>query len=341
MSQPPSHRGAPKRASEELLRSARSDHDPSGADRERVRRALARRLAEAADMLPEATAMRDASPPRALLHPIAKTGISLVLVAAGITALMRMNDQPKSAVVKPAAQRVAEAHEEPTRGDTQVLPLVTEDSVASMAAARERSAASTKRAAPRSKAARTAVPSADAVGTKTGERVTLEATSARAADGVRAKPSEPPDTETSAQRTALNPAAAGPAAQARSSAHAIASTRAERRQPSDELAAQPQETAVNGREELVFLTRIRAALLDAEHEQVLELCEEHKRRWPHGIFAQEREALRAIATCQTDSSKAAVNARAFFNSYPQSPMLPRVRAACAPQLKAATARKAD
>ena len=339
MSKPPSHHGAPTRASEELLRSARGDHAPSSADRERVRRALATRLAESADTLPDASA----SPTRGLLHPLAKTGIGLVLLAAGITTLMHTNDQPKSVAVKtpvalPAVHQASEAQRgEPTRS-TQQPPTVAGDVFEPSAPARERPAASVKRAAPRSKAAlrtgarqESRAPAATSVSTKPVQRIESDA------DTTPATSLDSP-IEHTARAANSSPVAVNMQAQVRESKVSTASADIERKQRPDSPAARAHDAAPDGREELVFLARIRAELSESEYEDVLELCEEHKRRWPHGTFAQEREGLRAIALCETEHSKAADNARAFFASYPHSPMAPRVRAACAPQPKAATPR---
>jgi hypothetical protein len=99
--------------------------------------------------------------------------------------------------------------------------------------------------------------------------------------------------------------------------------------------AQVVDVSTDARAELAFVQRIREALTETDPERVLSLCDEHQRRWPHGTFAQEREGLQTIATCQTQAQNAASIARAFFTSYPHSPMGPRVRIACASQLQAA------
>lgn len=327
MSQPPSHRAAPTRPSEQLLRSARSDHAPNSADRERVRRALARRLAESADTLPDASV----NSTRRLLHPMAKTGIGLVLLAAGITTLMRSNDQPKSVAVKlPATSEVQPG--EPT-GSSQLPPPAASagGAVEPSEAARERTVASAKRAAPRSKAALRAsaapeaarVPAAKSVSVKAAERM------------------ERADAQTGTQPSASRVSFVEHTEHAANPSPAAATVQPRVREAKPETPpARAHDASADGREELVFLASIRAELNEKEHEHVLELCDEHERRWPHGVFEQEREGLRAMAMCETESGKAANNAGAFFASYPQSPMAPRVRAACALQLKAAAHSKA-
>jgi hypothetical protein len=70
---------------------------------------------------------------------------------------------------------------------------------------------------------------------------------------------------------------------------------------------------------------------------ILALSQEHARRWPHGTFVQEREGLRAIAACQAHIPNALSGANKFSASYPRSPMLSRVHAACLPPSAAKTA----
>lgn len=88
--------------SEALLRATRSDHAPNLADRQRVRRALAQRIASAA----EVTASAPARQPGSALARVAQFGVGLALVVAGTYAVMRANDarvaqQPPS--VEPSA----------------------------------------------------------------------------------------------------------------------------------------------------------------------------------------------------------------------------------------------
>jgi hypothetical protein len=98
----------------------------------------------------------------------------------------------------------------------------------------------------------------------------------------------------------------------------------------------PAATPANA--ELVFLRRIQAALQASELDEVFALSREHEQRWPHGTFVQEREGLHAIAACQAHLPDAGMRARKFAAAYPRSPLLSRVRAACAPLLGAPTAK---
>jgi hypothetical protein len=93
--------------------------------------------------------------------------------------------------------------------------------------------------------------------------------------------------------------------------------------------------ADDARAELVFVRKIQAAMLAAEPERVLALCAEHERRWVHGTFAQEREGLRAIASCRTAAKHSGQQARKFFEQYPRATIGPRVHEACKLPLNAA------
>lgn len=331
MSQPPSHSGAPMRASEQLLRSARADHAPTSADRERVRRALARRLAHGADTLPDA-AVRESS---GLLHPLVKTGIGLVLLAAGITTLMRSNEPPKSVPVK--RPQSSEVQPEVPTDDAQSPPPAAGVAVEPSVPAPELRALSPKRAAARPKAAPRAGQALEAARWPAAKSVSAIASESMVHDDAKAG-TQPAASQVSPEHHAreAQPSPAADSAQARGRESKPAKAELER---TETPTARAHDASADGREELMFLARVRAELNENEHEHVLELCDEHRLRWPRGIFTQEREGLRAIAMCESENVRAANHARAFFASYPQSPMAPRVRAACALQLKTAALQK--
>lgn len=94
--------------------------------------------------------------------------------------------------------------------------------------------------------------------------------------------------------------------------------------------AEQQEgsAAEDARAELAFVRKMQSALRAGDSDDVLELSAEHRERWPHGTFVQEREGLRAIAACNTAASNAAANAHAFLANYPRTPLGTRVREAC-------------
>jgi hypothetical protein len=59
---------------------------------------------------------------------------------------------------------------------------------------------------------------------------------------------------------------------------------------------------------------------------------EHARRFPSGVFAVERDALEALASCAVHRDPAL--ARAFANLHPRSPLLDRLRRACGTEVPA-------
>jgi hypothetical protein len=82
--------------------------------------------------------------------------------------------------------------------------------------------------------------------------------------------------------------------------------------------------------ETKLLKRARASLTSGDTARCLAALAEHTRRFPSGVLAEEREALRAIALCTGDSDDGGTAAaRTFSAKYPASPLLPRVRSACA------------
>jgi hypothetical protein len=94
------------------------------------------------------------------------------------------------------------------------------------------------------------------------------------------------------------------------------------------------DESVDARAELALVERIHAAMRSSKPSAALALCAEHERRWPHGTFAQERDAVRAIASCDTKSTQAASRARSFLAKHPRAPLAPRVASACAATLSA-------
>lgn len=79
-----------------------------------------------------------------------------------------------------------------------------------------------------------------------------------------------------------------------------------------------------------LLQAAQQALRDQAREGALAIAEEHAARFPHGVLAPEREAVRAIALCELvmfDAGRAV--ARHFLEAHDGSPLAGRVRKACA------------
>jgi hypothetical protein len=79
---------------------------------------------------------------------------------------------------------------------------------------------------------------------------------------------------------------------------------------------------------------MNAALRAANPAEALALCKAHAKRWPRGLFIEEREAVRAIASCSLRTHDAAKLATRFLDKHSQAPTADRVAAACAPLLTA-------
>jgi hypothetical protein len=89
------------------------------------------------------------------------------------------------------------------------------------------------------------------------------------------------------------------------------------------------------RAELTLVAGMQAALKTSDFAAALALCAEHERGWPHGVFAMEREGVRAIASCAGGSDGARVVAQRFLAKHAHTTLALRVKAACVAQLAAA------
>ena len=92
----------------------------------------------------------------------------------------------------------------------------------------------------------------------------------------------------------------------------------------------PQERTSSLAEERRLIERTHAALGRGEPDVALTLLRQHAREFEDGVFVEEREGLRAIATCsagQLDEGRVA--ALGFLKMYPQAVLAARVRKSCA------------
>lgn len=88
--------------------------------------------------------------------------------------------------------------------------------------------------------------------------------------------------------------------------------------------------AALGGEELGLIQAASRALSQHDSQQALKLLDTHRRRFPQGVFAQERAGLQVLALCAADRLPEGRSARAaFLRDHPQAPLSARVRAACA------------
>lgn len=88
----------------------------------------------------------------------------------------------------------------------------------------------------------------------------------------------------------------------------------------------PEEDNFAG--ELSLLAAGQAAIQRGELREGLALLRSHKQRFPRGHFAQERDALIAIARCDSNQSGARAAGQKFLQANGDSIHAERVRAAC-------------
>jgi type IV secretory pathway VirB10-like protein len=83
------------------------------------------------------------------------------------------------------------------------------------------------------------------------------------------------------------------------------------------------------REENQLLAEAKTAMNDEAWTDALVHLDEHARRFPSGVLAEERAALRAIALCRTHDASAAAAVRAFRSRHPGSHHHRSIELACA------------
>lgn len=310
------------RQSEALFHDARGTHAPTAADRARVRSALAHKLAAASgassfggDAEPglAATGARHAA-----LVNLVKVGLGVACVTAGAFAFMRAGDSQPHATTSSTATQTSAPGAKPAQ-PARVPDVAARDAAgtthfapAPPAALRSQGASPARPVAPRSRA---------------------QSTAAKVSESVPAPPPAPPPTlaRRRAELAAVQPASVRERSSASESASPSSSAVA---QDSAGAGIAPAEDAADARAELAFVARISAAERASKPRTVLALCAEHERRWPDGTFVQEREGLRAIASCNSDAVGADARARAFLARYPRGPLAVRVGDECASQLEA-------
>ncbi len=82
-------------------------------------------------------------------------------------------------------------------------------------------------------------------------------------------------------------------------------------------------------QELALIKAAKAELDAGRAAAALDLVNQHARLFPRGVFAGEREALRALGTCGAgDGAAGRKLGVAFIRAYPTSPLVDRVRRVC-------------
>jgi hypothetical protein len=287
-----------------LFDAARGAHAPSAADRERVRSALADKLA-AAPAAPEAGGevqprFARSATSRAALAKLGTIGLGVVCALAAATAFLRAGESRERTASKVATpvQTIASGAQ-PTRRAAEPESGVASTAATLPAPPGPAATARLPNSVPaRPAARRLSVPTAPA-------RVPI---SARAPEESPTSTVQQPDSVgvgTQSSRPSPQPDAPGTRSE-----HAVA------------------EPTIDARAELELVARINAAVRASAPSAVLALCAEHEHRWPHGMFEPEREGARAIASCSSRLEGAGDRARAFLTRYPRTAIAARVREEC-------------
>jgi outer membrane biosynthesis protein TonB len=81
--------------------------------------------------------------------------------------------------------------------------------------------------------------------------------------------------------------------------------------------------------ELALVRAAHDALRAGRPDVALERMDQHRRDYPNGALAEERDALRVSAICALGRPDGRSEAQAFLANHPESPFVARIRDACA------------
>ena len=105
-------------------------------------------------------------------------------------------------------------------------------------------------------------------------------------------------------------------------------------EPEPPKAPEPPRAVASTERDSTFAEELRLIRLakqehDGGRHHLAEVwLDEHSRRFPSGVFASEREALRVLVGCRNASQSSRERARAFVKANPRSPLLDRISRAC-------------
>ncbi len=109
-------------------------------------------------------------------------------------------------------------------------------------------------------------------------------------------------------------------------------TRSRTRSSSEPLVSTPSDPPISTSElarERALIEQAHAALAKGRADLALESLDEHAESFSNGVFAEEREALQAIAACKGGQLELGrTRARAFVDAHPRAVLGPRVRGSC-------------
>lgn len=354
--------------SDAFFRAVRADHEATAVDFARVEAELARRLAAGAPAQPTLDgdlAASIAEPARAFTFgKVAKLWVGLTLLAAGSYGVLRtveseparssqvagslppappppsaaaMNAQPDAVVADSSDTQLphTDVRDEAAPQPPSPRTLHRDASESKRANIRRREPTRSHTPAPtnaanlHSNANVAAAPSSPA--SARPDANVASAAVLPASTGASAETKAAPSVSAAADASRVGAARTGsdaPVASRATNASARGSQRQiDRRNESAE--------ASDGRAELALIERMQAAMRAAKATEALALVAEHAKRWPHGVFVEEREAVRAIASCTLRSADAATHAQVFLSKHRRAPTAPRVAEVCAPLLAAA------
>lgn len=101
--------------------------------------------------------------------------------------------------------------------------------------------------------------------------------------------------------------------------------------PSDANDDRPNDDAkARSLRERELVVEAWSALASGDPDTARRRAEEHRRTFPAGALAPERDAITVIAACKLRAPDAAARARAWIDAQPRSPLVGRVRTACLP-----------
>jgi hypothetical protein len=80
--------------------------------------------------------------------------------------------------------------------------------------------------------------------------------------------------------------------------------------------------------ELNQIRKAQGALAAGKNDKALQIIEEHEKDTPRGQFSEDREAVRALASCRRGDPAAKSVAKRFLARYPNSVYVEGVRATC-------------
>jgi hypothetical protein len=114
--------------------------------------------------------------------------------------------------------------------------------------------------------------------------------------------------------------------------------------PPSSVAVTPEPAPSGGTRPSTFADELRLIKLakqeqDAGRYHLAEVwLDQHEQLYPQGVFSTERDAIRALLTCQQSAAGGRERARQFMARNPTSPLLDRISRACWPTGEPAPAR---